>query len=151
MLEKLQEIDWNALKAPEMPDWIRGLASTDTDIREAAYDSIYFDSGVMEYRSEVTPVIVPFIIELLQYDATPRKNALLMMLVVIAYEVYPIRHSLLAQRTMDEIGKGVDVYLSFLDEPETQRSALWLLTRTDAVGQSTTEVRRGWTAIPYSG
>jgi hypothetical protein len=43
MLEKLQEIDWNALKAPEMPDWIRGLASTDTDIREAAYDSIYFE------------------------------------------------------------------------------------------------------------
>jgi hypothetical protein len=93
MLEGLDKVDWKSLRhvvgEPEkIPMSIRDLLSDDFKTRERAIDFLFSGGqhiglGII-YSS--TSAIIPFILELLIYDATPGKEDILHGLSSIAYE-----------------------------------------------------------------
>ncbi len=129
MLKQLNNMDWAALGVPMMPRWIEGIVSHDVDTREKSYDNLY-DSGVIDLN-KATPYVIPFLIDLLTEQDTPRKDAILQLLIVVASEALAYSdHPKLAEianRTLTEINKGSDTFETYLNGADTKQLALELL------------------------
>lgn len=85
MLEKLDSINWANIHhshgtAEQFPQWIRDLTSTNQEIRELALREIVGYSHHQGSNYDVTPYVVPFIIELIQDDMVPDRHNLLDLL-----------------------------------------------------------------------
>jgi hypothetical protein len=144
MLETLDSVDWAKLHhshgtGEKFPQWIRDLAS-DNDV-------IFFDAwnGILAYANhqgsayEITPYVVPFILELLQAETISHKANLLEILASFAgadifdptpdttilyhveqnqkragqskwYEAY--------KNTYENLRRGIDLYIPYLIGPQ---------------------------------
>jgi hypothetical protein len=92
MLEDLDKVDWANIHhshgtAEKFPQWIRDLASANKKTRNDALEKLWEYSYHQQTLYNVTPHIIPFIIELLQYDVSG-KDSLLNMLTNFSGHVY---------------------------------------------------------------
>ena len=140
MFEHVDEIDWNALgfhiygSHEKIPQEIRNLLSPDEAVREEALDFLL--GGGQDFGSiyETTPVIVPFILEVLAKEGAPGKAALLRQLVGQGHQIatsghLPIYEMDLYLRTYRAIISKLDLYFALLtnDVGEAQMAAVELL------------------------
>ncbi|MFN8527471.1 MAG: hypothetical protein U0894_20850 [Pirellulales bacterium] len=130
MTKRLDSIDWLSLGVPEMPHWLEDMVSYDIQKREVAYNSFY-DSGVIEINT-ATPYVIPFLIDYLASESTPRKDAILQLLIVLASEadgyVKHPRLTELAKTVLTEIAKGMRVFEPYQQIDDTKELAVQLLT-----------------------
>lgn len=135
MLEGLEDIDWEKLSCPEMPRWIRGLASLDAEVCEDASDNIYGHS--CQYLSDISPYMIPFLIELLSYPQTRQKETILLLIMQLTSDAYIYRSddksSELTKRVLNEAAKGIEIYPQFLNPQDfgITHIILWLLRCLD--------------------
>ena len=134
MLERLDEIDWYSLghaygDASDVPDMIRGLASKDDAEREQAWNELI---GSVRHQGDVydtTPVVVPFLIEILSDPSLPDKANFLMCFCYYSVDYadwsYSNEEEEMAggeytQQTRQSIEEGMPIYLSLLDDPDSE-------------------------------
>ncbi len=85
MLERLHNVDWNALThaygpAADVPELILALAASDREARKDAYWELYGNIFHQGTRYPATAPAIPFLIELLADPATPDRHELLLLL-----------------------------------------------------------------------
>src|ERR1700754_1660212 len=96
-LAGLDTIDWASFGYPEMPNWIRNLASDTSKLRGESYNQIedlitYAGSQSPEnygtiselLKTEMPIYITPFLIELMGYDKTEQKASILQLIYDLA-------------------------------------------------------------------
>lgn len=151
MLEGLDKVDWASLEdalgpATGVPERIRALASPDAQVREAAVN--WLASHVWHQNSvyEVTPHVVPFLVELLGSGSVQGKDRILMLLSLIAdglpwlHESMDWLRPVLAKQGRDferevrlaaehaargraAVREHMSLYEGFLDDPDPQTRA----------------------------
>ncbi|MBZ0290947.1 MAG: hypothetical protein K8L99_00115 [Anaerolineae bacterium] len=95
MLEELTDIDWNKLGKPDIPNWLRNLASVDKLQRFDAFENL--ESEIIQVRvfdneemlsnvliNNIPLLIVPFLIELVSHDTVKGKHLILYLLEELA-------------------------------------------------------------------
>ena len=141
VLEKLDEIQWDQLEKPygrpatDVPEHIRGLLSPDQAVRDRSMDKLYWSLNYDYCLGTVTPVAIPFLIELLEHDDTPDKHNILIILIECFLRSEPPpqkkqhRITPIEVETGQQITKGLEVYIRHLNHPEwrTRRAAIRLL------------------------
>jgi len=140
MFEHVDEIDWKALgfhiygAHEKIPQEIRNLLSTDEAVRGEALDFLL--GGGQDFGSiyETTPVIIPFILEVLAQEGAPGKAALLRQLAGQGYQIatsghLPVHEMDLYLRTYRALISKLDLYYDLLtnDLGEVQMAAVELL------------------------
>ena len=132
MLERLEQIDWYALghaygDASDVPKLIRALTSPDKDVRVQGFSDLF---GSVRHQGDVydsTPVVVPFLIELLDEPSVPAKVELAMHACYYApdygswspyFEAEPYTGSEYTQQTRRAFEEGLPVYLRLLNHPD---------------------------------
>ncbi|MBX3083635.1 MAG: hypothetical protein KF716_18520 [Anaerolineae bacterium] len=130
MLEGVEKIDWENYGFPNMPQMLHQIASQDADARSETFNKLY-DS--LPQLPEVSPHVVPFLIELLTVESVEDKAVILSLLMQMASEVAVTveqRGNVVAfiLDTMQEISRGVDVYLKFLRDADAAESAIQILS-----------------------
>jgi hypothetical protein len=108
MFESLDSIDWESLAVgedgpvAEVPNLLRSLLSPDEEIRDWATDELgdaVIHQGTV---SEVSPLVIPFLFELLENDRTPDKVRIAMLLTELAQCVYYEETDAAFRRSLDE-------------------------------------------------
>ncbi|MEU8074921.1 HEAT repeat domain-containing protein [Catellatospora citrea] len=89
MFERLDDVDWAGIThaygpAADVPDQLRGLASTDPEARRKARHALYGNIFHQGTRYEATAYAVPFLLELAADTAAPDRAELLALLTSIA-------------------------------------------------------------------
>jgi hypothetical protein len=89
MLEGLDKIDWKKLEhaygeASDVPQFIRNLASEDSDLRDQALYELYGNIFHQGTRYQATPYAIPFIFELIRETNVPDKAELIKFTVDLA-------------------------------------------------------------------
>ena len=82
MFETLDDVPWADLAhaygpAADVPGQLRGLASPDAKVRDAALDRLYGNVFHQGTRFAASPHVVPFLAELCGDDRTPRRDQVL--------------------------------------------------------------------------
>lgn len=95
MLEDLDTIDWASVQhaygeATDTPGSLRMLLDADPARREPAYKSLCITLLEDGFRNEATPVVVPFLVELIADPTTPERARLLEMLACAVAGVFTI-------------------------------------------------------------
>jgi hypothetical protein len=85
MDEELDRVDWAGLThafgpATDVPRHLRSLCSPDAGIREAALDALYGTIWHQGTLFPATPAAIPFLLALIDDDATPERPLLLLLL-----------------------------------------------------------------------
>jgi hypothetical protein len=126
MLEGLDRIDWENIshshgKAGDFPGWIRDLASDDRETRQQALEELWEFSNHQGSIYEVTPYVIPFLIELLQAETVQDKVEILAMMVSITT---PCRRDVAQswyggneRQTLLNVKEGIPVYVDLLNHP----------------------------------
>ena len=136
MLERLDDIDWSALHhaygpADDVPELLRALLSTDDEIRRRAWDALYGNVVHQGTVWEVTPHVVPFLIEILEAREGAEPARVLRYLAALArgtgdegdegddgsmYEDAPdlLRHRGAPARTRAAVGSGLEIFRQYL-------------------------------------
>ncbi len=148
-LQGLNDVDWASLGYPEMPNWIRGMASGDRKTRLEAYGQIkYFIADIGSQSSEnYGPIsellktdmpihLTPFLIELVQNKNVFDKYLALQALSDLATYpdlIKPTDHAIYKTRAasvFEAVKKGVPTYkvLCFDPDKEAQIMAKEVLT-----------------------
>jgi hypothetical protein len=136
MLERLDDTDWAALDhaygpADDVPDLLRALLSEDEEARRRAWQTLYGNVIHQGTVWEVTPHVVPFLIEMLEGDA-PEPARVLRYLAALAegtgddgeddsfYEDAPelARHRGAPARTREAVRQGLHVYRAYTTSPD---------------------------------
>ncbi|MEZ0228766.1 MAG: hypothetical protein ACAI25_09090 [Planctomycetota bacterium] len=157
MLDRLDDIDWTQHQhaygsAADVPDLLRALASTKKKKRDAAWHDLHGNVWHQGTVWEVTPLVVPFLIELVAEKSVAEKHALLNYLARLAgngnLEADPEDAHGLATR--DAVTEGFFEFTPFLESDEvTERiAASFLLGQLpnrakDVVAALRTVVERG--------
>lgn len=128
MLEDLERIDWTRIKhshgmATEFPTWIRQLRSDDPAVRQEAQENLFEYSNHQGSIYEVTPYLVPFLIELAAATDTPDRAALLYHLGSIGRSCnWSVARSIYGgdeHETYERIKAGLDLYLALLEDGDS--------------------------------
>ena len=141
VLEKLDEIQWDQLSDPygwratDVPDYFRELLSPDKAVRDKAQDKLSLSLCILYQLGTVTPIAIPFLIELLEHDDTPDKKNVLHLLLdcCLRSEATPEEmknpHIQLEVEVGQQVTKGLDVYIRHLNHPdwETRLATILLL------------------------
>lgn len=90
MLEKLDSIDWANIRhshgtAEQFPQWIRELISDDPEIRQSAFELVQEYSHHQDTNYQVTPYVVPFIVELAQKEDLQNRHQMIDLIGDYAY------------------------------------------------------------------
>jgi hypothetical protein len=85
MLTGVDRVDWSALEhaygpATDVPRHLRALGSVDSGVREAALDALYGNLWHQGTLYPATAAAVPFVLDLVDDDATPERPLLLLFL-----------------------------------------------------------------------
>ncbi|MCQ3930917.1 MAG: hypothetical protein DPW16_10705 [Chloroflexi bacterium] len=93
MLEKLDSIDWAKIHhshgtAEQFPQWIRELTSDDPEIRQSAFELIREYSHHQDTNYQVTPYVVPFIVELAQNEGLQNRHQMIDLIGDYAYSTW---------------------------------------------------------------
>ncbi len=129
MLEDLDRIDWAHLRhshgmATEFPTWIRQLRSDDAATRQEAQETLFEYSNHQGSIYEVTPYLVPFLIELAAAKDTPDRAALLYHLGNIGRCCnWTVARSIYGgdeHETYERIKGGLELYLALLDDSDSE-------------------------------
>jgi hypothetical protein len=134
LLDGLNKIDWPNIshshgRATEFPTWIRQLLSDVPEIREHAQEQLFEFSHHQGSIYEVTPYLVPFLIELVVAEDTPDKAALLYHLASVGESCrWSVSRSIYGgdeHETYDRVRAGLDTYLSLLadGDPDVRLAA----------------------------
>jgi hypothetical protein len=149
VLAGLEKIDWKTLRAPEIPKWLRDLASDDRKIQLQAYHNIedsvvhigatsWENYGPLSeiLKTDIPHLIVPFLIELLEHKEVKNKVWILQLLYDLAWNMRlhinevddPFRTR--AHQVYDAVQAGVETYESLLHDrsPDTRGLASDLLS-----------------------
>jgi Leucine-rich repeat (LRR) protein len=147
MLERLDDIDWGALRdafgpANAVPQALRGLIAFDADEREAALFRLY--DGLCHQQctvAEATAHAVPFLLELSDADAVPDRDRILRLLGDIVRASAPadggddfddeehgspdVQEQIETELTWvrqarTAVWRGLDLYLRLLDDDDRQ-------------------------------
>ncbi|MBA3873444.1 MAG: hypothetical protein H0X30_30295 [Anaerolineae bacterium] len=131
----LDAVDWVSLGYPEMPNWIRNLASNTPELRAASYNQIedlIANAGSQSpenygpiselLKTEMPIYITPFLIELLDYEKIEDKASILQLIYDLANyqdlvtsidgEVYKAR----AKRVFEALRQGEPTYKMLLSD-----------------------------------
>ncbi len=138
MLDGLDQVDWKDLssiygESEKIPEEIRKLLSPDPEVRQLARESLLGGGQEYGYIVDMTPHVIPFLIELLTYDDTPGRVDLLDHLAGLANEmVYcgrVIRRARLSIQTYDAFKAGLNRLLDLLKDnsPEVRIASAKLL------------------------
>lgn len=129
MLDDLDRIDWAHIRhshghADEFPAWIRQLRSEIPDVREEARRNLFEYSHHQGSIYEVTPFLVPFLVELATAPDTPEREHLLYHLGSLGRSCnWAVARSIYggdAHETHERIKAGLEQYLVLLDDSDTQ-------------------------------
>lgn len=93
MLEKLDSIDWANIHhshgtAEQFPEWIRELTSDDPEIRQSAFELVREYSHHQDTNYQVTPYVVPFIVELAQNEGLQNRHQMIDLIGDYAYSTW---------------------------------------------------------------
>jgi hypothetical protein len=108
VFESLESIDWESLAVDEdspvadMPKLLRSLLSPNEEMRDWAIDELgeaVIHQGTV---SEVSPLVIPFLVELLEYEHTPDKLRIAMLMTELAQCVYYEETDPEFRRSLDE-------------------------------------------------
>ncbi len=93
MLEKLDSIDWANIHhshgtAEQFPQWIRELTSDDPETRQSAFELVREYSHHQDTNYQVTPYVVPFIVELAQKEDLQNRHQLIDLIGNYAYSTW---------------------------------------------------------------
>lgn len=132
-LEDLSKVDWEHLRAIEVPEMLRGLGSNLSDVRLQAYESLFerliqpdmFEGyGTLRdvIKNELQTIVAGFLRKLLENPNTENKEYALRLLSGFCFfftfeeamEPYAIRLTNLKQ----EIFNGIQLYLSLIEDSE---------------------------------
>ena len=125
LLNGLDKIDWPNIRhshgrATEFPTWIRQLLSDESEVRENAQENLFEYSNHQGSIYEVTPYLVPFLIELVAAEDTPDKAELLYHLASVGKSCrWSVARSVYGgdeHETYDRVKAGLDTYLSLLED-----------------------------------
>jgi hypothetical protein len=125
LLDGLDKIDWPNInhshgRATEFPTWIRQLLSDVPEVREHAQEELFEFSHHQGSIYEVTPYLVPFLIELVAAEGTPDKAYLLYHLASVGESCrWSVSRSIYGgdeHETYDRVQAGLDTYLSLLED-----------------------------------
>ncbi|APU38486.1 hypothetical protein [Streptomyces sp. TN58] len=91
MINDLGSIDWASLghaygPAGDVPQWLRGMASPDEEVREKAFGSFY---GAAHHQGDVYPCTVaslPFLFDMADSPSTPDRASVVALIVSIGRE-----------------------------------------------------------------
>jgi hypothetical protein len=131
MLEGLDKIDWKNIRhshgpATDYPKWIRDLTSEEEAVwDEALYNIIEYSFHQMTFY-EVTPYIVPFLIELLTYEQIKIKAEIsfhLMALLSVSNQILhegasSLAYARLSLKIYDAVEAGYPIYKTLLHHGE---------------------------------
>ncbi|MBZ0301957.1 MAG: hypothetical protein K8J31_19570 [Anaerolineae bacterium] len=78
MFNDLDQIDWIGLRAEQVPNLIRGLASEDQSIRNESFDRL-LDTDIYE-RPDFAHAVVPYILRILEHCEVNTETELLLEL-----------------------------------------------------------------------
>src|SRR5262245_2153424 len=97
MFEGLDQINWKSIgrhvsRGGNIPQSIRNLLSSDTNVRREAREYLIGLGSFTEYVADTTPRIIPFILEVLSDPNSPDKAALLLDLSSIAEHIWNFRY-----------------------------------------------------------
>lgn len=91
MLEGLDKIDWLNIwhshgKADDFPQWLNELASPDNKVRRAAMENVSEYSNHQTSIYPISPIIIPFLIQLLGQEEVRGKSSILGLITALSYE-----------------------------------------------------------------
>ena len=94
MLEDLNAIDWQNLthgygRANNIPNLVRQMMSSVSEVRQRAIGTVFESIWKQEILYEATPVVIPFLIELLENPTIHGKKQLLFFLADLAMRCAP--------------------------------------------------------------
>jgi hypothetical protein len=125
MLDQVDNINWQSLGYPAMATWLRNISSHDPSVRKQAIDSLY-DNQVTAI-SAASRYVIPFLLELLTDENLLEKKDVINLIMRLASECAGLPDDNLAKSIQSEIEKGADLYLAFLENPETRGITFELL------------------------
>jgi hypothetical protein len=135
LFPELDTVDWVSLGYPDIPLWIRNLASDNHNLQGESYNQIEdlitnagsqspenYGSISELLKTEMPIYVAPFLIELLNYEKTADKASILQLVYDLANyrdlvtstdaEVYKIR----AERVFEAVKKGEPIYKRLLSD-----------------------------------
>ncbi|MEP7289031.1 MAG: hypothetical protein ABI947_25025 [Chloroflexota bacterium] len=132
MLEELDRIDWDTLGSPQIPIWLKNLTILDVNANQEAsrnlrddlmpwevFDGLYSERLLGLVRRDVSLLIIPFLIEILEDDKVNSKVSVLTMLYYFALyktldqyvaETEREQYSLYSQRLFKKVHEGFEIY-----------------------------------------
>lgn len=89
MLDGLDEIDWSSLEhaygdADDVPGLLRSLISADKEERDEALNELFGNVWHQGTVYSATPHVVPFLVDMLEKDAAPDREGVVMLFALIA-------------------------------------------------------------------
>lgn len=141
MLETLDTIDWAHIHhahgtCEAFPKWIRQLRSPDPEVRATARRELFTLSHLQGIIYEVTPFLVPFLVELLSVPKTQERAALVEHLGLIAAAVRAGQSGGVEQAAGAALQTGLHLFLGLLSDPdpEVRRADFMLVTALGDAG-----------------
>jgi hypothetical protein len=142
-MKEVNEVDWQALGAPEVPRWLHDLQPEDGKSRIFSESFNALDQFLVPenasretlislMRSEVHHQVVPYLIDILENESNPTKvGGMLEMLELLARRWFLVRemrdtdpdkmsYAQWARRINDAVRAGIPVYQRLLDFPGNQ-------------------------------
>jgi hypothetical protein len=116
-LDRLHDVGWQSLGAPEVPGLIAGLASPDAALRRRACDEIFPALWAPSGPAPAAAAAAPFLIDLVRQPATKNRGRIALLLGMIAEsdENEPAGAARAAVRA------GLPVFLELLAEGDTDQ------------------------------
>jgi hypothetical protein len=142
-VKEINEVDWQALGAPEVPRWLHDLQLEEGKSRifSESYNDLWqflvpenasFEIKIGLMSSEVHHQVVPYLIDIMENESNPTKvGSMLDMLELLARRWFLVRemrdndpdkisYAQWARRVNDAVRAGIPVYQRLLDFPGIQ-------------------------------
>jgi hypothetical protein len=134
MFDDLDQIDWAGLGVEQAPQWIKGLASGNSSVRNQSFDALR-DSGIYE-RPSFAIFVVPYVLLILENnDVNPETEVLLEFLRALRQYARGFVGQNLAvessKKIIADIDNSMDVFRRLSENPLTRDAALELISEIE--------------------
>lgn len=131
MFDDLEQVDWAGLRVEQAPDWIRGLASNDSSVRNDSFDALK-DSHFYE-DPDFALVVVPYILRIIEHHEVNSETELLIELLrhLRGNARAFIDQNLAVESAttiIHDINNSIGIYRSLSENPLAKDAALHLIS-----------------------
>jgi hypothetical protein len=136
VFDGIDEIDWLALEAGDVPWLLRDFAAADRDARLQAYESLRNRLVPMRFVCEAAAPSVPFLVELLEQPDFPGKEGVLYLLDDMVEGEDAVGADGAVARARGALARHVDVLAPYLDDDsrDVREVACWVLAALPDAG-----------------